>query len=180
MNKVSAQQAYLMLKNGDAILIDVREADEFMEEHIPYASSIPLSGLEHGLRDFKMPQGKTILFQCLKGSRGQMACETCAQIDHIENDHMNLEGGIEAWKSEGLPTIGNKIKTAGISVFRQVQMVVGLLIAGLLLIGLTGVSLAFYIAIALSAALFVAGLTGFCGLAILLSKMPWNKTQRGT
>ena len=45
-NTISSQEAAQLLASGDAILIDVREADEFKDEHIAYANSLPLSRLE--------------------------------------------------------------------------------------------------------------------------------------
>jgi rhodanese-related sulfurtransferase len=172
---ITVTQATDMIKNGEAVLIDVREADEFKSEHIAYALSVPLSNLEEGFKFLDIPKNKTILFQCLKGTRGQMACERIQGLKTCQNNIANIEGGIEAWKQKGLPVISSAVKQAGISIFRQVQIIIGFLVALMVFIGFTGMSLAFIVAGILGGALFVAGLTGWCGLAMLLSKMPWNK-----
>jgi len=65
--------------------------------------------------------------------------------------------------------------SSGISIFRQVQIIIGGLIAVLVVFGFLGLPFGFIGAGLLGFALFVAGLTGWCGLAMLLSKMPWNK-----
>lgn len=174
---ITVQDAVHKIKNGDAVLIDVREPDEFKSEHIAYALSVPLSSLEGGFQMLDIPKDKAILFQCLKGSRGQIACERIQGLGSCENKIMNIEGGIEAWKEAGLPVIGASASTTTpkISIMRQVQIIVGGLVALCVLIGLLGLSFGFILAGLFGGALFFAGLTGWCGLAMILSKMPWNK-----
>lgn len=62
-----------------------------------------------------------------------------------------------------------------ISIFRQVQIIVGFLVALFVFLGVSGMPNLSIVAGVLGLALFFAGLTGWCGLALLLSKMPWNK-----
>lgn len=173
---INVNDALEMIKKGDAVLIDVREPDEFKAQHIAYALSVPLSSLEEGFKFLDIPKDKTILFQCLKGARGQQACERIGNLNQCENNIMNIEGGIEAWVENNLPVIGGANKaSSGISIMRQVQMIVGGFVALSVLAGFAGVETAFVIAGILGGALCFAGITGWCGLAMLLSKMPWNK-----
>lgn len=172
-NSISAQNAIDLLNSGEAILIDVREADEFKNEHIAHALSIPLSALEDGFSKLNIPTDKTIIFQCLKGTRGQMACERVT--NSCDNKIVNIDGGINAWKEQKFPVISNKGHRSGISIFRQVQIIVGFLVALCVILGFTGITTAYIFAGLFGAALCLAGLTGWCGLAILLSNMPWNK-----
>lgn len=72
-----------------------------------------------------------------------------------------------------MPVISHS--SSKISIFRQVQIIIGGLIALLVILGFAGFASGFIIAGLLGAALFFAGLTGWCGLAMLLSKIPWNK-----
>ena len=105
-----------------------------------------------------------------------MACERIQGMGACKSTIMNIEGGIEAWKEAGLPVIGASTTNAPkISIMRQVQMIVGSLVMLCVLLGFTGVSAAFLFAGIFGAALFFAGLTGWCGLAMMLAKMPWNK-----
>ena len=85
-----------------------------------------------------------------------------------------LEGGVTAWEQAGLPV--KRGKTV-LSLERQVRVAAGLLV-------LTGVVLGFLVhpaffglAAFVGAGLTFAGLTDWCGMAMLLAKMPWN--QRG-
>lgn len=170
---ITAKEAYGLLKGGEAVLIDVREADEFKTRHIPYALSIPLASVEDGIAKLKIPTDKKVLFQCLKGKRGEMACDKVCGKDMITNEVYNIQGGIDAWEEAELPLI--KSGGAKLSIFRQVQIILGFMLIVLIGAGIMGSMAALYLAIVFSTAFFIAGLTGFCGLAALLSKMPWNK-----
>ncbi len=161
------------LTNGEAVLIDVREADEYKIGHIPAALSLPLSGLADALTYLNLPHNTKIVFQCLSGKRGGNACIIVRELPLGSNRAVyNLDGGIGAWKSAGLPVIG----AAGtLSVFRQVQMIVGGLIALFVALGFIVATGFFVLAGIFGFALAFAGITGWCGLALLLEKMPWNK-----
>jgi rhodanese-related sulfurtransferase len=172
---ISVKEALDKIRVGDAILIDVREADEFKAEHVAHALSIPLSTLEGGFQMLDIPKDKIILFQCVKGSRGQTASERIHNLGLCQNTIMNIEGGIEAWKKANLPVVSTNLSSPKLSIIRQVQIIIGLVIAISVLLGVLGFGFAFAIAGFFGAALFFAGLTGWCGLAIWLSKMPWNK-----
>jgi rhodanese-related sulfurtransferase len=174
INTISPQEAARWLANGEAILIDVREADEFRAEHIAYANSLPLSVLKDLFRQMNIPVTRKIIFHCLKGARGGQACMTIQGDGPCDNPLYNMDGGITAWKESGLPVVSSAV-SAGMTIFRQVQIIIGGLIAAFVVCGLLGLTFGFMIAGLLGFALFIAGLTGWCGLAMLLSKMPWNK-----
>lgn len=173
---ITPKEAYEMLKNGEAILIDVREPDEFTKQHIAYAQSLPLGFLSDALFDFPFPGDRKIITQCLSGKRGESACAVLS-TKGLPNEIFNIAGGITAWQNDGLPIIGGF--TPKFSIFRQVQMIVGSLIMALIFLGFLGLTMAFAIAGLFAGALAFAGLTGWCGLAYLLQMMPWNKPKRG-
>lgn len=100
---ISPQTLQQWLKNDIAILVDVREADEFAEWHIPQARSLPLSKLDLQISGLQYETRK-IVFQCLKGKRGEKAYIAASQFLRGKEIY-NLEGGIEAWEAEGLPII---------------------------------------------------------------------------
>lgn len=166
MHVIDAKTADAWLRQGDAVLIDVREADEFAAEHIPAALSLPLSQLAAHLS--AVPQGKKRLFHCQKGKRGEQACAI------VDGEKWNIDGGIEAWKTAGLPVIGKQNATA-LPLIRQVQLTVGSLIVLAVLAGFAGWHGAFVLAGLFGAGLAFAGATGWCGMAMLLAKMPWNR-----
>lgn len=95
---IAVNDAKKLLDAGNAVLVDVREVDEYKSEHIDGAINTPLSSLNVAqLND--LSGGKTLIIQCLSGKRATAACE---QIN--KDDALVLEGGIEGWKKSGLAT----------------------------------------------------------------------------
>jgi rhodanese-related sulfurtransferase len=171
---IDAKTAHELLTRGEAVLIDVRTPDEFQAEHILYAMSLPLSRLKSELAGLKIADGQAVIFHCQKGGRGGQACSLAADMDNVSPVY-NMTGGLNDWKSKGLPIVGGETT---MSIFRQVQMIVGGLILALIAIGFTGAMFAFALAGVFAAALMIAGVTGWCGLAMLLHKMPWNRKSQ--
>jgi rhodanese-related sulfurtransferase len=157
------------LDNNEAILIDVREPAEHKTANIPGATLKPAGSI---CCDDIPDAGKKIVIHCQKGARGTNACQKLiAENSAIEV--YNLEGGIEAWQKAGLliGTQGGKT----LPLDRQVQLTIGL---SVLLFSLLSyfANPAFSLGAAFfGAGLTNAGLTGWCGLAKLMAKMPWNR-----
>ena len=105
IQEIEPKNALKMIEEGDAILIDVREPDEFHEVHIPYAMSIPMSIIDRTFHHLTFPSDKTTIFHCKMGGRSGRVCEYVSSIPNVENEILNLKGGITAWKDEGLITI---------------------------------------------------------------------------
>ena len=152
-------------------LVDVREPVEFREEHIEGAKLIPLGQL--GKRVDEIDRDGPVVVMCRSGKRGQEAFKKLQELGF--SNVKNLDGGILAWKEKGYPvnTSGKK----GLPLMQQVQLTIGIGV-------LTGVVLALsvhpnwvFLCAFFGAGLTLAGSTGWCGLAILLSKMPWNKSS---
>lgn len=172
---VSPRQAMDWLASGRAVLIDVREPDEFAAAHIPYALSAPLARTTAILRNMDLPADRNLIFQCQKGARGGQACAAVGAVAPGGQAVFNLEGGIEAWAAAGLPVVAAQ-SAPRLSIFRQVQIAVGLLVVISVLAGFAFGPAGFVVAGLFGAALATAGVTGWCGLAILLNRAPWNRT----
>lgn len=97
--EITASQLDAMLRAGDALVVDVRETDEFAQGHIPGAVNMPLSTF----RPSELPdsQGKMLVLNCLGGKRSAMALEKCGGAQAAVDTH--LAGGFVAWQSAGLP-----------------------------------------------------------------------------
>lgn len=168
LKTISALEAKRLLDQG-AVLVDVREADEFARERIPGALLKPLSKIAGPLE--VPPAASMVIFHCRSGNR------TRAHAGRLVTDGACegyvLEGGLDAWKAAGLPTALDRKQP--IELMRQVQIGAGGLVLAGVLLGAT-ISPWFY---ALSAfvggGLLVAGVTGFCGMARVLKRMPWNR-----
>jgi rhodanese-related sulfurtransferase len=172
--EVSPQQVRQWLASGECVLIDVREPDEHARERIPGARLVPLSKFnpEEAVRTLK--PGQRLVMHCRSGRRSSDACRLSASLVKSGVLLCTMTGGIEAWKKEGFPVAVDS-KVSGISVMRQVQMVVGAFV-------LVGTVLGFLvhpgflvIPAFLGAGLLFAGATGWCALATVIGKMPWNR-----
>lgn len=173
LSRVDPATARAWLESGKVVLVDVREPDEHARERIAGARLVPLSRLEAGSRVAE--PGKTIVFHCNTGNRTTQAAALLARVGGGEA--YELEGGLQAWKRAGLPVVVDR--KAPLPLMRQVQIAAGsLVLLGTLLTAL--VSPWFLIVPAfVGAGLVMAGITGFCGMARLLARMPWNRSQAG-
>ena len=165
---LSPEQLSAKLKEGDVALIDVREQDEFAFEKIAGALLRPLSKLAPSqVQDYK---DKDCVLYCQSSGRSGKAAKLLCEAGWSNVQH--LQGGLNAWKSAGLPIEkGRNV----LPLMRQVQIAAGSLV-------LTGVVLGtllhpgFYgISAFVGAGLVFAGISGWCGMALLLEKMPWNR-----
>ena len=169
INSVKPEQAKEWLDKNEAMIIDVREPAEFQSEHIKGATSIPLSGLTAA--SLPTHQGKKLVFQCHSGKRSASACDKVNNLTGV--DAYSLEGGISAWKQAGLAT--EKAGGFFLPLDRQVQLTVGLLLIFSSYMIYSGVAAFWLITGFLGIGLTFAGITGFCGLAMVLARMPWNQ-----
>jgi hypothetical protein len=108
---------------------------------------------------------------CQSGIRAQQAAEQLKQSG-LDNLYL-LDGGMDAWAKAGLPMqrCGNAI-----SLERQVQITIGVLLVLKVFFGFTVHELFFAAIPIIGAGLIVAGVTRWCGLAHLIAMMPWNST----
>jgi hydroxyacylglutathione hydrolase len=97
---VTALAAHLAA--GDVHLVDVRNAAEWREGHIPSARHVPLGYLTAQLAD--VPSDRPVVVQCRSGSRSAVAASLLRKLGRREV--MNLMGGIDAWRKAGLPLVG--------------------------------------------------------------------------
>ena len=169
LREVDAATARSWLEAERAILIDVRESDEFAREHIPEAHLVPLSGFDAA--DFPHDRDKVAIFHCASGNRTRTAAARILGAGFREA--YQLRGGLAGWKRAGLPTRVNR--RAPISIMRQVQMAAGTLV-------LLGLVLAWFVSpwfVALSAfvgaGLVFSGVSGTCAMATLLGLLPYNR-----
>jgi rhodanese-related sulfurtransferase len=169
--KIQPNVANEWLQQQKAILVDIREPNEYAREHILKARHVPLSGFDKA--DFTDEAEKSAIFCCKSGMR------TTNNIERILATGFKkvylLDGGIDAWKKAGLPVHLNK--KAPIEIMRQVQITAGSLALGGTLAGIY-INPDFLIVPAfIGAGLTFAGISGRCGLAHVLKLMPWNKIQ---
>ncbi len=98
---VAAEAVQAWLAAGEAILIDVREPDEYADEYIPGSVLLPLSTLD--ATALPATPGKRRVLQCLTGKRSAIALARLAEQGVA--DLLHLDGGLLAWKIAGGKTI---------------------------------------------------------------------------
>ncbi|HUY29108.1 MAG TPA: molybdopterin-synthase adenylyltransferase MoeB [Candidatus Binataceae bacterium] len=100
IKQIDIDEARRML-DGGAVIIDVRESDEWRQGHIPQAIGIPRGFLELRVEE-KVPDRKTpVIMQCASGTRSAYASRAMRELGYEKV--FNLVGGFNAWKDRGLP-----------------------------------------------------------------------------
>lgn len=172
------------------IILDVRTKMEHAEKHIGFDHvHVPLDELKatdlmqrHGL-----PKDAEVYILCRSGNRACQAAEKFAAEGY--SNVKVVEGGITACESCGHDIKGYGVKRSGadinaglktkgpISLERQVRIAAGLFAA-------LGAALALFISPVFSiiplfvgCGLIFAGVTDRCGMALILTKAPWNKIE---
>jgi rhodanese-related sulfurtransferase len=103
--RISVAEAREKLDKGVAVMVDVRDPDEYVEVHANGVRLIPVNTVMHEAKQLRSYAGdKEILFICKSGQRSALAAEyaTAAGIDDLAL--FNVEGGTIAWVEAGLPT----------------------------------------------------------------------------
>ena len=99
--QISALQARSLMDTG-AILIDVREPQEWQAGHAQGARHIPLAQLDQRQRE--LPLGRVVITVCRSGARSAHAASLLAEQGR---EVSNLRGGMRAWVAGGLPLVAN-------------------------------------------------------------------------
>jgi len=171
IKNIDAKTLKKWLETNEAIVVDVREPAEHEAEKISGSTLLPLADVKKN----SLPEcgNKKLVFHCRSGKRSASACQKLlAEDSNLEI--YNLEGGISAWGANGCD-----VETSGkffLPLDRQVQLTIGL---GVLIGSLLGYFFDpkfFLLSAFFGAGLIFAGLSGYCGLAVLMAKMPWDKS----
>jgi len=171
VSPVELQQ--LLTANPQLPVLDVRTPIEFAEVHIPQARNEPL----HHLRPAALFEAGTlsreqpVYLVCRTDARSQKAAAKFAAAGHTQP--VVVVGGTLAWATAGLPLTRGAVQA--ISLERQVRIAAGSLVV-------IGIALGWFVhrgfyglAAFVGAGLVFAGITDFCGLGLVLARLPWNQ-----
>jgi rhodanese-related sulfurtransferase len=89
------------LQSQQGVLLDVRTPEEFEEAHLPDARNIDYKSDSFEASLGQLDKSKTYFVYCKAGVRSEKAVEAMQKMGFSAVYHM--DGGIEAWKKEGLP-----------------------------------------------------------------------------
>jgi rhodanese-related sulfurtransferase len=157
------------LGKENTTLVDVREYAEFAGGRVSGAKLVPLSEIEK--RHSELDHSHTVYVMCRSGRRSVEAQKRLRSLGF--KNVVNVRGGIEAWKQEDLPL--ERDAKAPWALERQVRFAAGLLVLAGVLLSVFVNAYFVWIAGFVGAGLAFAGATDWCGMAMLLAKMPWNR-----
>ncbi|WP_078661031.1 rhodanese-like domain-containing protein [Streptomyces sp. NRRL B-24484] len=101
--RLAPTEAYRLTATGAAVLLDVREAAERLDERPPGSLHLPLSALESGGGLPAEAAGRPVVVVCRSGRRSLRAVELLA---HRGVSAVDVVGGLLAWAEAGLPLTG--------------------------------------------------------------------------
>ena len=168
---LKAEDVERRLLRRKAVLVDIREPDEFARRRVRGALSRPLSSFEQA--HLKVEAGQDVVFTCRTGMRTGANCQRLAAV--VDGPAYVLEGGVDAWAAAGLPV--EQDRKAPLETMRQVQMVAGSLVLAGVALGVAVHPAFLALSAFVGAGLAFAGATGFCGMARLLALAPWNRVR---
>lgn len=170
IEKINAKQFRECQKSPTHCVIDVRDRAEYAagsEASVCWpVNEINSETLPAFVREHQLGPEKTVVLLCARGMRANQAADKLRAL--IPNPIAVVDGGMPALAPNGKQPI---------SIERQVRIAAG----GMVLLGIVGSVLVHPALIAISAfvacGLVFAGVTDWCGLGLLMMKMPWNHAK---
>jgi rhodanese-related sulfurtransferase len=98
---VTPAQATHLMNREDALIVDVREANEFASGHVLGAKSVPLARMETAAGEVMKKKDRPVIVYCDGGERAAKALAALKKQGFTRA--ANLAGGIKAWQDAGLP-----------------------------------------------------------------------------
>lgn len=102
LQEVDVRQAQQMKSQG-ALLLDVRETDEYANGHAPGSVLIPVGQLEQRLKEIEGYRNQPVAVICRSGRRSAVATQILQKAGF--SAARNVGGGMNAWEKAGLPVI---------------------------------------------------------------------------
>ena len=102
-SSISPAESTQMINRDNALMLDIRESNEYSEGHIINSLHIPLSGLKTRMKDLEKYKAGKIIVACRSGHRSSQACATLKKEGFEQV--FNLSGGVMAWESANLPLV---------------------------------------------------------------------------
>ncbi len=97
-----------LMNHREALYLDVREPNEYNDGAVLNSRHIPLRELHSRLSELEEYKNHPIIVGCRSGNRSAVACGALRKAQFAEV--YNLQGGILAWQSAGLPLDNNNKK----------------------------------------------------------------------
>lgn len=99
--EVGVVAAVQLINRKDAVIVDVREPNEFKGGHIPNARNIPVGQIKDRGKELEKLKSKPLLLVCQTGNRSAQACAGLVTGGFAQA--VALSGGMAAWQQAGMP-----------------------------------------------------------------------------
>lgn len=174
MNTITPAQLNARREGGEKLcLLDVRTPAEHSEVHVPGVHLVPLDRLDcaalAGTAGFSKDQPVYVF--CRSGGRAKNAAEKLESAGFT--NCTVVEGGTMAWAEAGFPV--NRGTTKVMSLERQVRIAAGAIVLSGVLLAKFVDPVFIWLSGFVGAGLIFAGITDWCGMGMLIAKMPWNQ-----
>ena len=162
-----------LFADGKPVVLDVRTPVEFAEVHVQQARNVPLDKLNPDalVASGEGKREQTIYLLCKTGERSTQAAGKLVAAGFTAP--VVVEGGTDAWIASGLPVVRGVVHA--MSLERQVRIAAGSLVLLGVLLGQFLNTGFVWISGFVGASLVFAGITGICGMGLILARMPWNQ-----
>jgi len=101
IKEVDSIAALQLINHKNAIVLDVREDDEYKAGHVLNSTPIPLGKLKQRIGELEKYRDRPIVVVCRSGIRSANACVTLGKQGFAHA--YNLAGGVNAWQKAKLP-----------------------------------------------------------------------------
>ena len=171
MQKITVQKLKKEIDAGTtAQIVDVRTPSEYISERVAAAASVPLIHFDQ--LAMSLDKSRDVYAMCRSGRRAE---EFCHKMDALGYRVFCVEGGLEAWLKQDFPVV----RTPGQpwSLERQTRFASGMLVFAGVVLALTVHAGFIYLAGFIGLGLMYSAAANFCGMSLLLAKLPWNKSH---
>lgn len=170
INKVDASTVQSWLdRSDDVTVLDVRTPAEFETAHIKGSYNVPLHLLNEHAGEVSNRLDRHVVLVCQSGARASQASERLARVG-MDNLHV-LDGGVPSYAEAGGDVVRGRSRWA---MERQVRLVAGSIVASSIAVS-TFAPKARFVAGAIGAGLTYSAVTNTCGMARVLSALPYNR-----
>ncbi|WP_017585977.1 rhodanese-like domain-containing protein [Nocardiopsis ganjiahuensis] len=159
----------LLETDPHTLLVDVRTPAEYESSHIPGAVNLPLGRVDAHLERIVADAGGRLVLVCQSGGRATQCQGKLASAGLVDTVVMN--GGMNAWESQGAPVQRGRERWA---LERQVRLVAGGIVLASVLASLVWPS-AVAVAGFVGAGLAFAAVTDTCAMGMALTRLPYNQ-----
>ena len=102
ITEISPQDASAKLNSREAVIVDVRDKDEWDEGHIPGAMHMSRGTIELDIEEKVPDPNAVVICHCGGGGRSALAADSLQKMGY--KNVRSMAGGLKAWKAAGLPT----------------------------------------------------------------------------